>query len=78
MVLSVMQARSVCSGIVEERYPGFQLLMDQLSETVYMSLWGLGMRRLEVIFACGGIGEIPVYASEYTLITTLDQGNRIC
>lgn len=70
MVLSIKKARSICTGIIEERYRGFSLMMDQVNNGVYMSLWGLGDRRLEVMFSCRNNREVPVYASEYALLRT--------
>lgn len=78
MVLSMKKARSICADIVEERYPGFRLLADRLADGAYIALWGLGSRRLEVIFACRGNEDIPVYASEYVLMNTAGANNWIC
>ena len=45
------KAREIGNSIIQNRYPGFYLIMDRITKDSYISLWGLDTQRVELAFA---------------------------
>lgn len=67
MLLSKRTSRLVCNNYIEERYPGYGLLMDRLGREVYMSLWGKGVDRIEVVFSRKCTTEVTARVAHYKI-----------
>ena len=63
--MTCRKARRICGGLVENKYPGFALMMDRIDPYTYMSLWGCGERRIEIVFPRKNKGEIKAHIAEY-------------
>lgn len=67
MFLSKKKSRLVCNSYIEERYPGYGLLMDRSSRETYISLWGKGVNRIEVVFPRKCKGEVAARVAHYKI-----------
>ena len=63
--MTIRRARKICNGIIEDRFPGYKLIMDRFSGKGYVSLWGEGRRRVEIVFPRKLAENLVAHIAEY-------------
>lgn len=66
-MLSKKQVKRVCYELINNRYPGYYLLMDRINNETYASLWGKNEQRVEIAMSRRQTVPVKAYVANYQI-----------
>lgn len=68
-MMTLKNARKICSNLIKNQYPGYVLLTDTLGPKAYLSVWARERERIEIAFSRRVIGDnVKANVAHYKII----------